>query len=753
MHAPRWIQLTLGAAVIAASVGGCSKSAQDYVTRGDAQLQKGNVNAAVLEYRNAVQKDGMFAPARLKLADAYVRQGNGSGALAESVRAADLLPNDADAQLKAGALLLVAGRAQDALGRADKALAIKPKRADALLLRANALAGLTDLDGAIEQIQQAIALQPTADSQASLGFFEAAKGRLPEAEAAFRQAIATDSKSVTAHLALARFLAGTGRAAEAEGEFKAALAIDAGNLLANRYMAAFCIAFSRAAEAEPYLKKVADTSKDPNATVALADYYVWMRRYADALAVLEKLSATPRAWAVAKSRAAAVLYADGKPSDAYRTIDEVVAKQPAYSEARVIRARFLLAEGKADQAFAEAQEAVKSEPRNAGAHYLLGSIQREKQNLAGAAASFNEVLRLNPRATAVQVQLAAIELQRGEFASATQLAEQALQRAPRSLEAKLILAGSLIARGDVDRATTVTRELVEAFPQAGAAHAQAGLLAMRKGDRAGARAAYEKALALDAALLEPLAALAALDVADGKGAKARARVEARLQKAPRDSAVLVVAARTWAGTGDWAKAEEFLRRAIDADASNLDAYSLLGQLFLSQNRLGEALTQFDTLAARQPGAVGPQTMAGLILEAQGKPDEARKRYERLVETDPRAAVASNNLAWMYASRGEQLDRALQLAQAAKAELPENSAVNDTLGYVYIKKQLPSLAIPALRLAVSKEPGNPAFYYHLGLAYSQLGDKAAARQALEQALKLKADFDGAEDARKLLSTLG
>ena len=146
-------------------------------------------------------------------------------------------------------------------------------------------------------------------------------------------------------------------------------------------------------------------------------------------------------------------------------------------------------------------------------------------------------------------------------------------------------------------------------------------------------------------------------------------------------------------------------------------------------------------------------MAGLILQAQGKDDEARRRYERLVEVAPRAAVASNNLAWMYASRDEQLDRALQLAQAAKAELPDQPDVNDTLAFVYLKRRLPELAIPLLRLAVEKDPGNPAFHYHLGLAYLQTGDKRAARLALEQALKLKADFEGAEDARKVLRLLG
>ena len=235
--------------------------------------------------------------------------------------------------------------------------------------------------------------------------------------------------------------------------------------------------------------------------------------------------------------------------------------------------------------------------------------------------------------------------------------------------------------------------------------------------------------------------------------QARARLEQRLQKTPNDSAVLALAGRTWAATGDTAKGEELLRRAIAADPSNFDAYSLLAVLYVFERKLDQAIAEFDKLAARQPGAAGPPTMAAIILQAQGKDEEARLRYERVVEANPRAAVASNNLAWMYASRGERLDRALQLAQAAKAELPEHPEVNDTLGFVYLKKQLPSLAIPPLRLAVEKGPTNPAFHYHLGLAYAQTGDKAAARQALEQALRLKTDFEGAEDARKVLRTLG
>jgi Flp pilus assembly protein TadD len=253
-------------------------------------------------------------------------------------------------------------------------------------------------------------------------------------------------------------------------------------------------------------------------------------------------------------------------------------------------------------------------------------------------------------------------------------------------------------------------------------------------------------------MLEPLAALATLDISDRQGSLARARIEARLRETPRDGDLLVVAARTWASTGDPAKAEEYLRRALDADPANFDAYALLAQIYVSQRKLDQALAEYDKLAARQPGSTGAQTMAALVLQAQGKEQEARLRYERLLETNPRAPVAANNLAWMYATRGEQLDRALQLAQTAKAALPENAAVSDTLAFVYIRKQLGSLAVPLLKQAVGKEPQNPEFHYHLGLAYSQAGDKVEARRARERALELKPDFEGAADARKVLASL-
>src|SRR5262249_28776701 len=133
-------------------------------------------------------------------------------------------------------------------------------------------------------------------------------------------------------------------------------------------------------------------------------------------------------------------------------------------------------------------------------------------------------------------------------------------------------------------------------------------------------------------------------------------------------------------------------------------------------------------------------------------DEAQRAYEQTLQIDPEAAVAANDLAWIYAQRGEQLDKALQLAQTAKRKLPNEASINDTLGWVYYQKNLFGPAVQALEDAVHSKPNVPEMQYRLGMAYFRNGDLQKARQALQQALKLKGNFQGADEARTMLSGL-
>jgi Tfp pilus assembly protein PilF len=145
-------------------------------------------------------------------------------------------------------------------------------------------------------------------------------------------------------------------------------------------------------------------------------------------------------------------------------------------------------------------------------------------------------------------------------------------------------------------------------------------------------------------------------------------------------------------------------------------------------------------------------MLGMVFELQNKRDAASKEYEEALRLDSKAAVAANNLATYYADNGERLDVALELAQTAVRELPDHAAAADTLGWVYVKRDLPALALEPLRRATQMDPKSAIFQYHLGLAYAKSGDKVRAKDALKTALTLQADFPGADDAKRTLSTL-
>jgi tetratricopeptide (TPR) repeat protein len=137
------------------------------------------------------------------------------------------------------------------------------------------------------------------------------------------------------------------------------------------------------------------------------------------------------------------------------------------------------------------------------------------------------------------------------------------------------------------------------------------------------------------------------------------------------------------------------------------------------------------------------------VHSQNKTADAKKRYEAILNSNPTAAVAANNLAWIYAEEGTQLDEALRLAQSAATSMPDNAEVSDTIGWIYYKKELPALAITAFERSVERAPDNASYHYHLALALSKSGDSARARTVVQQALKLKPDYP---DAQKLLSSL-
>jgi tetratricopeptide (TPR) repeat protein len=734
---------------------GCSKdpavARQEYFDSATRLMAEKKYNDAIVQLRNALKADPKFGEARLKLAEAYAETGDTRRAVQEYVRAADLLPGSADAQIKAGNIMLLGGRFEDAKSRAEKALAADPKSLDARILLGNATAGSKDIDGALKELEEAVALSPTESrGYTALGAIQLAKGDREVAEATFRKAVEVQPNAVPARLALANFLWSTNRRDEAVAELQAAAKLEPSNKLVNRALATFNLATGNAAAAEPYLKVLASDPKDVAAQVALGDYYLRLERVKEARDIYTAVSKQKDGFEPGQLKLAGIAFGERNPTEAFRLIDEVLKQNPKSVEALLVKSRIQRAEGKAKEALVSATAATTAQPESVAALYERGLVELDLNMLAEGVKSLREAVRLNPKAAAIHLQLANALLRQREYPAALVAAEDALRNAPQDPTAHLMVARTQMASGDLQAAAATMVPLQKQFPDVAIVWSQLGSLRLLQRDAAGARQAFERALQLQPGQIDGVEGLAVLDVGERKPEQAVARMEALVAKEPDNVRYLQIASRSYMAVRSFDKAEAALRRVLELDNNNLETYGLLGQLYLMQNKTEQALKEYEALSRQQPTAVGPHTVAAMLLQSMNRLDEAQKRYERVIEIDREAPVAANNLAWLYAERGGNIDVALQLAQTARRRLPNEPAVADTLGWIYVKKQQYPQAIRELADAVAKEPENPEYQYHLGEAYRGSGDVAKARAALQKAVARP--FAGTDAARKALAAL-
>ena len=234
-----------------------------------------------------------------------------------------------------------------------------------------------------------------------------------------------------------------------------------------------------------------------------------------------------------------------------------------------------------------------------------------------------------------------------------------------------------------------------------------GTLASLKKDDAAARQAYSRALAADPRAYQALAGLLNAEMKGKNFGAARALIEKQLAQNPNDPNLNLMAAQTYGLLGDAGrngKGAEEDRRGRPAQPRGV--FDARRSMYYKQGRLDYARTELEKYVATAPASVPGNTMLGTVLDLQGKKQEAKKRYNTALQVDPRAAVAANNLAWIDANtEGANLDMALQLAQTAKAQLPNQHEVDDTLGWIYYKKGMATRAIESFENSTLKQPTN------------------------------------------------
>jgi tetratricopeptide (TPR) repeat protein len=739
----------------ATAAAGCSTEAakQKALANGNAYFAEGKVPEAIIEFRRAVQLDPQWGAARRRLAEAYLKNNTPRSALQELVRAADLLPEDSELQLLVGNFLLMAGRFEDARGRADQVLKREPTNAAAHVVRGNALVGLKEFGAALDEMEVALTNDPDrALTLANVGVVQIIRGDTQAGGEAFARAVAAEPKAPLIRLAFATYLISIGKLTDAETQLKEAYALAPAETVVNRALAVFYVRSRRFADAEPYLKHLTETSSDPRVKFSLARLYLGTKRQNEALTLLKELAAQPGTATEAKVQMAAVLFGDGQHAEAHQLLTEALSAEKNNPRALLLRASFLLEEGKTTEAVSVAESATKANPELTQAYYVKGEAYGRLGETEKAQVAFNEVLRLEPRAFEAQLALSRLYLATGNVDLALELAGNASLKAPNAPAVREAIIRASLARGNLTRADGELKALIEENPKRASAYQLQGDLRVAQKNLAAAEQAYATATELAPQSTSARMGLIGVDIMRGRRNAAIVQVNRLVEGAPSDSGALLLAARSYVTLNEWQQAELTLRKALAVEPENLEAYGLLGSLYFLQGKLDGALKEFQTAASQDPKSVVAHTMTGIILERQRRPVDAKAAYRRALEAEPKAYVAANNLAWLMAESNESLDQAMDLARAARTGMPNSADVTDTIGWIYYRWGLHSLAIGELKEAVRRQPSSASFTYHLGLAYAKNGDQVLARQTLEAALKMDPKAAEATEARAALAQL-
>ena len=182
------------------------------------------------------------------------------------------------------------------------------------------------------------------------------------------------------------------------------------------------------------------------------------------------------------------------------------------------------------------------------------------------------------------------------------------------------------------------------------------------------------------------------------------------------------------------------------------AYAQLAGLLVTSDRADEAIATIERSLEENPDNVSIMMLKGMVQQVSDQVSAAQDTYEKVLGLHPRMAPAANNLAYIYRDQEGMLDRALELAEIARAEAPDSPDIADTLGWVAYKRGDYERALGLIKEAAISRPDNAEILYHLGLAHYRQQEFRECVEAFNMAIELDPDSPLAEHARTILLEL-
>ncbi|MEO9190049.1 MAG: tetratricopeptide repeat protein [Acetobacteraceae bacterium] len=168
------------------------------------------------------------------------------------------------------------------------------------------------------------------------------------------------------------------------------------------------------------------------------------------------------------------------------------------------------------------------------------------------------------------------------------------------------------------------------------------------------------------------------------------------------------------------------------------------EVLRATGRFAEAVGVYDEAMAWEP-----KPNWALFYERGVARDQAHDRtggeadMRKALELAPDQPLVLNYLGYSWAERGEHLDDARRMIEAAVQAEPQDGAIIDSLGYVMLRQGDVADAVRTLERATELVPDDATVNGHLGDAYAAAGRRLEAGYEWRRALLLHPEPDEAE----------
>jgi cellulose synthase operon protein C len=392
----------------------------------------------------------------------------------------------------------------------------------------------------------------------------------------------------------------------------------------------------------------------------------------------------------------------------------------------------------ADYKMAEEQinELQKVSPNSAGTSYLKALLSYRQNKLEEARDHALTSLKGAPDYLPSIILAGNVYLALGSYESAERYARMITERAPDVLQGYRLLGATYLKMNAPDRALQAIKPLIDKGVLDATLLSIAGEAALKLNDAAKASQYFEKATKIDPNDPSKRTGLALSRMAAGDRDKAFAELEQAVlidtQNYQADFALIMARVRD----KQFDKALEAVDRLEGKMPKSPIPFNLRGLISLAQNNEPKAVAAFEKALSVDPTFFAAVANLANLETKAGKPQEAKKRYEALLKSDPKNIQTLIALATHVQRNGGTTKEAAEYLKRAKASNPGATQPVIALANLYLDNNEPKEAIPILQEALNGANAERQDLLDLlGTCFLRTNDRAQAMETYERLLQV------------------